>query len=517
MRKIFLWIFTFCSMNGLCVYNIGGYFENWAQYQAGYNGQYATKPEDLDAYINGLDTFYYAFSFFKFGYEENSPQPWVDNKTYYTVHNNWNIYPSEWNDINYWHKTEGQWDKALALRNTHPGLKVVLSIGGWFFATPGIWYSDTTLTYFHDMSTNSANRTEFIASAVALCTGNYVWAGTTQTDINFDGIDLDWEYPASTQHGGNGADYQGYYDLLKELGAALHAQGKVLSIAAPASVPAGTVSGTYTPDVGPPKNVDPNIPATYFEWLADCAKHLDHINVMCYDYYGPGYSAVTADNAPLYPFQGLLSTQQTISEYKTAFAAVGGDLSKIIIGLAAYGHTFAGVDFNTGWDLNNYPYGPGANYSGADAGGPLTNQAGYLSYIEIEKSIPPPSILNQSSVTGKLPANPNNRTFGDYFPHQNNNIIVNKGASDSYYYNGFKYDADTGCYYAYNSTNNVWVSFDTPKNASFLNAGQPSSIEVKCNYVKAQGLGGVMIWPLDNDLYTSPDESILKTMVDTMQ
>jgi len=93
---------------------------------------------------------------------------------------------------------------------------------------------------------------------------------------NFDGFDLDWEYP--NQRGGKPEDVQNYISLLKELRTEFDKHDLILS----AAVAAAETSASLSYD----------IPAM--------SKYLHFINIMAYDLHG-AWEKVTGHNAPLYP------------------------------------------------------------------------------------------------------------------------------------------------------------------------------------------------------------------------
>ena len=85
------------------------------------------------------------------------------------------------------------------LKSTSPGLKVFISVGGW--AAGG--------AVFSNMVSTAAARSTFIDSAIQF-----------MRTYSFDGIDIDWEYPAAGDRDGVPADTENYVTFMKELRAA---------------------------------------------------------------------------------------------------------------------------------------------------------------------------------------------------------------------------------------------------------------------------------------------------------
>lgn len=203
--------------------------------------------------------------------------------------------------------------KMVSYKARNPGLKVILSLGGWggcrecspVFAT-------------------AAGRKEFAASVKEL--SNY---------FHTDGIDLDWEYPAITGHPGHPyapADKQHFTLLVQSLRKAL---GKKQEI----SFAAGGFN----------QFIDSSIEWTKVMRLAD------KVYVMSYDLVH-GYSTVSGHHTPLYstPMQEA-STDNAVNR----MLAAGVPASKIVIGAAFYARMFKVND-----TVNNGLYRPGSFYRG---------------------------------------------------------------------------------------------------------------------------------------------------------
>jgi chitinase len=180
------------------------------------------------------------------------------------------------------------------LRSEHPGLELILSVAGYGFDE----------AYLSIVQSPEAMR-RFSAACIELL----------KTE-QFDGIDLDWEYPRAAQT-------QAFTALLREFRGQLDALGQAngrryrLTIAAPA----GSQIKAY------------DLPAV--------APLLDWFNVMTYDYYGT-WLKVTGFNAPLYTAPGDpqgLSADSTLS----AYLAAGVPAEKLLLGIPFYGRAWSGA------------------------------------------------------------------------------------------------------------------------------------------------------------------------------
>jgi len=221
----------------------------------------------------------------------------------------------------------GHWNQLRKLKIMHPNLKVVMSIGGWTYSK---YFSDAALP---------ANRQAFVASCVdAFIRGNIpavngIGGPGTAKGV-FDGIDIDWEYPATAGNTGNifrPEDTQDFTDLLAEFRSQLDAQGAIdgkhylLTIAAPAG------EDKYT-------NIQ----------LSAVAQSLDWVNLMTYDFHG-AWDPITDFLAPLYaasnpPYPpGSIQTKYYADYAVNAYLAAGVPGSKLIMGVPFYGRGWQGV------------------------------------------------------------------------------------------------------------------------------------------------------------------------------
>jgi len=300
------------------------YYTNWAQYRSG-AGKFV--PEDIDASLCS----HINFGFGKLGAT-------------------FELEPVEWNDLDTeW--SDGMYTRVNAAKASNPGLKTLLSLGGWNFNDCN-GAGSSTCKYFHEMCLTKASRTTFINSAIAYLRAN-----------NFDGLDLDWEYPAVAGHNKAGVstpeDKANFIKLLREAKTAF---------AAEAAAAAGRDMLLLTAAVGVGKST-----ADEAYDVAGMGEHLDFINLMTYDMHG-GWDGMTGHQAPLvetgtdaynYPLSASWAVDYWIDH--------GCPPEKLVLGIGTYGRSFTLTSSATGF---NAPATTGT-------AGPLTREAGFLAYNEI--------------------------------------------------------------------------------------------------------------------------------------
>ena len=104
----------------------------------------------------------------------------------------------------------GSYKSAVGLKQKNPKLKVMLAIGGW--NEGGAKYSA--------MAKTADSRSTFIDSVVAFLELH-----------QFDGLDLDWEYPGAQDRDGGWADKENFALLVEELARRFRPRGWLLSAA----------------------------------------------------------------------------------------------------------------------------------------------------------------------------------------------------------------------------------------------------------------------------------------------
>lgn len=104
------------------------------------------------------------------------------------------------------------------MKQADPHLSLVIALGGWSFSNPG----SATHTTFSDIARSSeARQLDFIRSLIVFMVA-----------FGFDGVDIDWEYPAVKSRGGRPEDFKNYPDFLARVKHGLKALGsnKELSV-----------------------------------------------------------------------------------------------------------------------------------------------------------------------------------------------------------------------------------------------------------------------------------------------
>ena len=187
--------------------------------------------------------------------------------------------------------------RLVALKRLHPGLKVILSIGGW----GAEWFSDAALT--------PASRCRFATSAVALL-----------RQYQLDGLDIDWEYPG--QPGGGNRyrpeDRENFTLLLNELRYELDLLSDGLGRKG---------SDRYTLTIA-------SSGGRYFDHvdMARIHRDLDWINVMAYDFFGY-WPDVTGHHSGLHAAQPHTPSAES---FVMQHLAAGVPPDKIVLGVPLY-------------------------------------------------------------------------------------------------------------------------------------------------------------------------------------
>jgi chitinase len=232
----------------------------------------------------------------------------------------------------------GNFNQLALLKQKDPGLKVLISIGGW-----------TWSEHFSDAALSEVSRQKFVQSCLDLYLVRY--------GKSFDGVDIDWEYPVSGGlKGGRPEDKHNFTLLLAEfrrqMDALQQSTGRKYLL---------TIAGSASPDTM--KNFE----------LGEIHKTLDWINVMTYDFH-VATEPVTGFLAPLYgsprdPNPDSRNLQNDDAAVR-AYLAAGVPANKIVLGIPFYGRAWQGA---TGDGLFAPAAGPA----------PAKYEPGYMDYTEL--------------------------------------------------------------------------------------------------------------------------------------
>ena len=278
---------------------LGGYFEEWSIYYAGYN----IANLQQNGVADKLTHLIYAFA-----NVTTTPAPacaiadsWADYQTPYLPSVSGTPYPGP---------LYGNFAAIQQLKQLQPHLKVLISMGG---------ASAANVAAFVSASSTEAGRQALASSCINMFIQGNIATGVTAPGL-FDGFNIDWEFPTA-------ADKQNFTSLLKEFRSQLDALGEttgkhyVLSFDGPAG------AQNYV-------NID----------LRKAAEQVDFITIDGYNYAG-SWDTQTNDASPLFddrqdPLHGQgLDIDSTVNAYLKA----GVPPHKYTMGLPLYGAGWTGV------------------------------------------------------------------------------------------------------------------------------------------------------------------------------
>lgn len=292
---------------------IVGYFTAWSIYGRNYN----LHNVDVNGQASKLTTINYAFSNVSSDLKCQLGDSWADTDRPFAATEAVNGQADSWSD-----PLRGNFNQLKELKALHPGLQTMISIGGWSWSA---LFSDAALPQ---------NRAAFVQSCIDLyIKGNLPSANGAGAGV-FDGIDIDWEYPAAPGNTGNvyrPEDTQNFTALLAEFRHQLDALSKqtgkryLLSAALPA---------------GPDKyqKIELNKIGHYLNWA----------NLMTYDLHGAWDAQGPTDfAAPLYSSHKDPSPAPTnaysVDNTVRAYLRAGFEEEKLVVGIPFYGHGWTNV------------------------------------------------------------------------------------------------------------------------------------------------------------------------------
>ncbi|MFB8348742.1 glycoside hydrolase family 18 protein [Streptomyces niveus] len=218
----------------------------------------------------------------------------------------------------------GNFNQLRELKAKHPGLKVLISLGGWSWSK-----------HFSDAALTPASRRALVSSCIDLyIKGNLPVDGTRggagAAAGLFDGIDLDWEWPGSAGDAGTvfrPEDKQNFTALVREFRSQLDAyaksrkgQDKRKHYELTAFVPTA------------PAKIDAG-----FE-VSKVMRDFDFVNLQGYDFHGT-WEPTTAQQSALFAKSDDFSVDQTVNDWLRR----GAPARKLVVGMPFYGQGWTGV------------------------------------------------------------------------------------------------------------------------------------------------------------------------------
>ncbi|MFJ5234511.1 glycosyl hydrolase family 18 protein [Kitasatospora sp. NPDC088391] len=263
---------------------------------------------------------------------------------------------------------KGNFNQLRELKAKYPNLRMTMSLGGWTYSK-----------YFSDAAATDASRKKLVSSCLDMfIKGNLpsiqgdATGGAAAAMGIFDGIDIDWEYPASAGgHTGNhwsAADTANYTALLAEFRNQLDAYGK-------------TVGKKYLLTAALPSGQD-KIALLQTDQIG---KYLDYGNVMSYDMHGawdatgptnlqdPLYDSPNDPSNPVAPGTQKYTVDNAVNAYLNgapAYGIKGGfPANRLVLGVPFYLRGWTGVPAGGNYGLYQTATGPaGAQGTSQTAG-----------------------------------------------------------------------------------------------------------------------------------------------------
>ncbi|WP_127510151.1 glycosyl hydrolase family 18 protein [Paenibacillus humicus] len=326
---------------------------------------------------------------------------------------------------------KGHFNQLVKYKQLYPDVRTLISVGGWS-GSGG----------FYTMANSEAGRETFASSVVDFL-----------RTYQFNGVDIDWEYPSGTGQSGNPIDssvaeplrkvnYDNYVLLMKKLREKLDAAGAQDN-----------------------QKYDLTIAATASSWilggmkLGEANPYLDWANLMTYDFHG-AWNGYVGPHSALYPDSrdtetAALGTPVLNTDWAVRYYLGTLPPEKIVIGVPYYSRGWKNV--NGG--INN----TGLWGSAATTGGGADGKYG---------------IWNDPAPEQPAGANP--------IWHILN--LLKDPANKRYF------DSVTKTPYLYNADKKIFLSYEDTE-----------SLGYKLDYIKEKGLGGMMFWELTGDYSQQAD------------
>jgi chitinase len=345
---------------------------------------------------------------------------------------------------------QGNFGALVQLKQLHPNLKVLISIGGW---------NPPTYNQLFDLAASTeAQRQAFVGSCINMFVQGNIASGVS-TGTLFDGFDIDWEFP-------NANDTANFTALMSEFRNELNTLSGTTGRAY--QVVADLAAGPSTPGAGADSGNDGGYDTIDIAGLNGV---LDYMNVDGYNYAGD-WSNATNDASPLFDESAspLFGKGDTIDATVQYYLSHGASPAKYTMGFPLYGAGWAG-------GLTSTNSGMYQNATGVtDPTGAVTPNG----------TAPVPNING----VGNCPTGQNQGG-----PAAGCDFLLVDGLATyrsivNMLNNGFtsSYDSARCAARMFQATTNTAFSYDNAE-----------SVQCKVNYIKQFGLGGGYVWALKDD------------------
>ncbi len=346
---------------------------------------------------------------------------------------------------------QGNFGALVQLKQLHPNLKVLISIGGW---------NPPTYNQLFDLAASTeAQRQAFVGSCINTFIQGNIASGVS-TGTLFDGIDLDWEFP-------NASDTANFTALLtefrNELTTLTGTTGKTYQLLA------DLAAGPSTPGAAADSGNDGGYDTIN---IAAVAAELNYMNVDGYNYAGDWSNATNDASAlfdePANPLYG--KPADDIDATVQYYMSQGAPAAKYTMGFPLYGAGWAG-------GLTSANGGMYQNATGATDPTGATTPNGTSPVPNADGVGNCPTGDNQSGPTAGCDVllTDGLATYGTIVNLLNNGFIPS-------------YDSTRCAARMFNSTTSTAFSYDNAE-----------SVQCKVNFIKSNGFGGGYVWALKDD------------------
>ncbi|MFC6160721.1 glycoside hydrolase family 18 protein [Kribbella sp. NPDC058693] len=287
-----------------------GYYTNWS----GYDRNYLVSDLVKSGAAARLTQINYAFGFVDASGNCISSDAWADYQRPFSAEQSVNGKADEPGQV-----LNGNLNQFKELKKLYPKLRISISLGGW-----------TGSAHFSDAALTPASRAAHVKSCLDMwLKGNLPGLPAGAAKGIFDGVDLDWEWPASEGNPGNvirPEDKQNFTALVHEY----RKQLDKLSGHA----------GRYNLTAFLPAN--PTMIDKGFE-VRKLFKDLTFGTTQGYDYHGP-WETLTNQQSAIDGPKGDPTTPEFSSQVTIdAYLSRGAPRSKLVMGVPFYSHGWTGV------------------------------------------------------------------------------------------------------------------------------------------------------------------------------